>query len=195
MSYTFFGIQVAVKAFHKDPFRTRLHQAIASAPAEQSLLDKRKLWKNITALLNQEMPVFELGYWDLVRGKGRDAEQEFETWTSEIEGSLATEPAEVGAAPDEANRLSAHKGYILVSCLVLVAAGSNSDLTLGERCDLPEARWWSRQTFARLLAGFPLLNFGEVLSDAVYMAPGNDSDGLSMEDLRGEGYEYLHPLE
>ena len=138
------------------------------------------------------MPVFELGYWDLVRGA--KAEEEFETWTSEIEGSLATEREEMGDAADEANRLSADKGYVLVTALALVVQGSNADLTLGDRCDIPEAQWWTRQSFARLCGTFPLLNFGQVEADAVYLAPGNDRDGLSMEDLRGDGYDYLHPL-
>jgi len=39
------------------------------------------------------------------------------------------------------------------------------------------------------------LRAAQVEADAVYLAPGNDRDGLSMEDLHGEGYEYLHPLD
>lgn len=190
--YTFFGVQVAVKAFHNDPFRRRLHQIIAAAPTEQSLRDKRAFWKNVSAVLNEAMPVFELGYWDLVRGA--KAEEEFETWTSEIEGGLATEREEMGDTADEANRLSSDKGYVLVTALALVVQSSNADLTLGDRCDIPEAQWWTRQSFARLCGTFPLLNFGQVEADAVYLAPGNDRDGLSMEDLRGDGYDYLHPL-
>jgi hypothetical protein len=193
VSYTFFGVQVVVTAFHKDPLRKRLHEAIAAAPARQSLRDKRAFWKNVTAVLNEAMPVFEMGYWDLIRG-GK-AEEEFETWTSEIEGSLATEREEVGPAADEAIRLSADKRYVLCTMLVLVEEGSNSDLTLGERCDLPKESWWTRQSFARLIASFPLLNFANVQADAVYLAPGSDRDGLSMEDLHGDGYEYLHPLD
>ena len=191
--YTFFGVQVAVKAFHRDSFRRRLHEIIAAAPEKQSLRDKRAFWKNVSAALNEGMPVFELGYWDLVRG-GK-AEDEFETWTAEIEGSVATEREEMGDAPDEANRLSSDKGYVLVTALALVASDSNSDLTLGDRCDIPESEWWSRQTFARLFGTFPMLNFAQVEADAIYLAPGNDRDGLSMEDLHGDGYEYLHPLE
>jgi hypothetical protein len=192
VSYTFFGVQVVVTAFHRDPFRARLHQAIATAHGPQSLADKRRFWKKLTGLLNDAMPVFEKGYWDLIRG-GR-AEAEFETWSSEIEGSLATEREEVAPAADEALRLSADKGYVLCTLMALVEQGSNSDITLGDRCDQPESTWWTRQTFARLIGTFPLLNFADVQADAVYLVPGNDRDGLSMEDLH-EGYEYLHPLE
>jgi hypothetical protein len=193
VSYTFFGVQVVITAFHNDPLRQRLHDAISASPERQSLQDKRKFWKTITALLNDAMPVFEMGYWDLIRG-GK-AEAEFETWTSEIEGSLATEKEELGRAADETIRLSADKKYILCTLIVLIGEGSNSDLTLGERCDLPEAEWFTRQTFARLIGSFPLLNFANVEADAVYLVPGSERDGLSMEDLQGGGYEYLRPLD
>jgi len=192
VSYTFFGVQVAIKAFHNDPLRARLHQAIAQSPPEQSLADKRRFWKALAALVNEAMPVFDYGFWDLIRG-GK-AEEEFETWCSEIEGSLATEAEEVGAAADEAHRLSADRHYLLVTLLFLVEEGSNSDLTLGERCDLPEAEYFTRATFARLIASVPLLNFANVQADAVYLVPGSEQDGLSDDDLHGGGYEYLKPL-
>ena len=47
---------------------------------------------------------------------------------------------------------------------------------------------------AKLLASFPLLNFGNVQADAVYLMPGSEDDGFSQEDLLGGGYEYLKPL-
>jgi hypothetical protein len=192
MEYTFFGVQVLLKAFHNDPFQRELHEIIARAPAQQTLLEKRKFWKQVAARLEEAVPAFEMGYWDLVRGS--KAEAEFESWTSELEGAAATEKEELGAAADEVNRLSSDKYYVLVTCVALVALGSNSDATLGDRCDIPEAEWWNRFTFARLLGTFPLLNFGTVQADAVYLLPGNDRDGLSMEDVHGGGYEYLKPL-
>ncbi len=192
MPFTFFAVQIAIRAFHKDPLRARLHQAISRAPREQTLFEKRTFWKEISALVNEAMPVFEYGFWDLVRGG--NAQEEFETWCSEIEGSLATEGQEMGGAADEVNRLSADKKYLLVSMLLLVERGSNSDLTLGDRCDLPESEYWSRQTLARLVATIPLLNFATVRADAVYLVPGNEEDGLSDDDLHAGGYEYLKPL-
>jgi hypothetical protein len=192
VSYTFFGVQVAIKAFFGDPLRQRLHAAIADSQSAQSLQDKRAFWKRIAAILNEAMPVFEYGYWDLIRED--KAEAEFETWCSEIEGSLATEKEEVGAAADEVNRLSAEKKYVLCTALFLVERDSNSDVTLGERCDLPEAEYFTRATFAQLIATVPMLNFANVQADAVYLTPGSDDDGLSDEDLHGGGYEYLKPL-
>jgi hypothetical protein len=192
VSYTFFGIQVAVKAFFKDDFRKRLHETVARGDAEQSLNEKRQFWKRVTAVLNEGMPVFEYGFWDLIRTDS--AEQEFESWCSEIEGSVATETEEMGTQADEVVRLSADQSYVLVTLAFLVERDSNSDVTLGERCDLPEEQWFTRQTFAHLVATVPMLNFANVQADAVYIVPGNDTDGLSDDDLHGEGYEYLKPL-
>jgi hypothetical protein len=192
MDYTFLGVQVVATVFHRDPLREKLHQTIAGTPDPQTLQQKRTFWKRISALLNEAMPVFELGYWNLIQG-GK-AEAEFESWTSEIEGSLATEREEMGTRADEVIRLSADKRYLLCTCVALVERGSNSDRTIGERCDLPEAAWFTRQTFARLIGTFPLLNFANVQADAVYLVPGSARDGLSVEDLHGGGYEYLRPL-
>src|SRR5712691_4017209 len=192
MSKTFFGIQVVVRNFVADPLRPQLHEIIARSPSEQSLADKRAFWKRVAAVLNEAVPAFEMGYWDLVRGDG--AEEEFESWSSEIEGSLATEKEELGAAADEVSRISAEKRYIIVTLIFLVEAGSNSDLTLGERGDVPKSEYWTRLTFGRLIATVPLLNFANVVADAVYLAPGSNEDGFSMEDVHGGGYEYLKLL-
>jgi hypothetical protein len=191
-SYTFFGLQVAIRNFFKDPLRASLHALIAAGGGSQSLADKRSFWKRISGALGEATPVFERGHWDLIRSG--DAEKEFETWSSEIEGALATEKEELGDAHDELRRASAERHLVLVTAMFLVDRGSNADLTLGERCDLPEAEWLTRQTFARLVATPPLLNFANVQADAVYLLPGNDQDGLSEDDLAGEDYAYLKPL-
>ena len=192
MDYTFFGVQIAIKAFFKDPLRQQLAKIIGESSAEQTLFEKRAFWKRLGAVVNEATPVFELGYWDLIRG-GK-AQAEFETWCSEIEGALASEREEMGARADEMNRLSANKDYILFTAAVLVERGSNSDLTLGERCDLPESDYFTRLTMARLVGSFPLLNFLNVQADAVYLMPGSEDDGFSQEDLFGGGYDYLKPL-
>src|SRR4051812_50162702 len=103
MSKTFFGIQVVVKNFVSDPLRKELHEIIAGSDAEQSLVEKRAFWKRVTAVLNEALPAFEYGYWDLLRGGS--AGGEFGAWSSGIEGRLATEEEGLGAAPDEINRL------------------------------------------------------------------------------------------
>src|SRR4029453_16162328 len=93
--------------------------------------------------------------------------------------SVATEKEEVGAAADEVHRLSAEEKDVLCTALFLVERASNSNPPRGERCDLPEAQYFPRATFAQLIATIPMLNFANVQADAVYLTPGSDDDGLS----------------
>src|SRR5256885_5931062 len=109
MGKSFFVIQVVIKAFPVDSFRRQLHEIIARSSCEQSLTEKRAFCKRLTAVLDEQVPAFEHGFWDLIRG-GR-AEEELEEWSSELEGALATEKEELGQAPDEINRISAEKRY------------------------------------------------------------------------------------
>ena len=192
MGKTFFGIQVVIRLFSSDTFRSRLHEIIAQSSKKQSITEKRIFWKRLTAVLDEEVPAFEYGYWDLIRGDR--AEAEFEEWSSELEGAVATEKEELGDAPDEINRISAEKRYVIVTLVFLMDQGSNADLTLGHRCEMPESEYFTRTTFGRLIGTIPMLNFANVEADAVYLVPGNDQDGLSEEDLHGGSYHYLKLL-
>jgi hypothetical protein len=194
-SFTFFGIQLAYRRYAGDSSRGRLHQIIAGSQEDQTLPDKRAFWKNVVALVKDNVPHFEYGYWDFIRTS--KAEGEFETWSSEIEAGLATESEEVGAAPDEVHRLGHTIGdarFVVVSLLFLVDGGTNTDQTLGDRSDLAESDYFKVATFTRLLDSIPLMNFVNVRADAVYVAPGSDKDGISELELR-EGWSHLKPLE
>lgn len=192
MGATFFGIQVVIRGFAVDSFRNRLHEIIAQSSGEQTLLEKRTFWKRLTAVLDEQLPAFDYGYWDLIRG--HRAQEEFEEWSSELEGAAATEKEELGDAPDEINRISGEKRYVIVTLLFLLEEGSNADLTLGRRCDIPKSDYFTRTTFGHLIGTIPMLNFSNVEADAVYLLPGNEQDSISEEDLHGGGYEYLQLL-
>jgi len=62
--------------------------------------------------------------------------------------------------------------------------GTNTDQTLGERCDIADADFFQRATFVRLLDSITLMNFVNVRADAVYVVPGNDRDGLAELEAR-----------
>jgi hypothetical protein len=192
--YTFYGIQ-ALFTIGADTLRQRLHEAIAAggSDAEQSLADKRAFWKRIVAIVLEAAARFDLGFWDYVSDPQR-AEREFDQWSSELEADTATEKEEVGAAPNEAYRLSAKPEYVSLTVLFLLEKGSGSDGTVGERCDLPEDTWWKRDTFAHLFETINQLSFSTVKADAIYLVPGNAQDGLSWDDVHGGGWEYLKAL-
>jgi hypothetical protein len=179
VAYTFFGIQVAIAATMDPTLHGRLRGVIAAGAERQSLADKRVFWRRVTTAVNAGMPGFTTGYWDLIRED--HADKEYESWCSQIEGSEGT----TGGVGEP---------VLLVTLAFLLERGSNSDLTLGARCDLPEREWFTRLTFARLVGVAPALNFANVQSDAVYLMPGTEEGQLTTGDLAGEGYEYLRAL-
>jgi hypothetical protein len=193
MEYTFFGMQLVIKTFPNDGLRARLHQCIAESPAEQSLADKRTFYKRYSSIVSEALPFFELGFWDYIP-RPADAEREYDKWCSEIEGSMATEKDEMGQQHDEMLRLHSRKEYIVTTLLFLLVRGGNSDLMCAERCDIEEHNFHTRMTYGHLLQTVPMLSFASVRADAVYLVPGNDQDGFSMDDLHGGGWEYLQPI-
>ena len=191
MKYTFFALQAAVRDLS---VRARLHSLVALTPGEQSLADKRGFYNEVTNLLLPAVACIDMGYWDYIPDASR-AEKEFDTWCSEIEQVVG------GAVPDEdgpgqgAYRTAGAGGqYFLVSLAFLLQKGGTSDVTMAERCDIQEADFFRRSTFAHLLATPPMLSYASIRADAIYVVPGSDEDALTAEDLRGEGYEYLRPI-
>jgi hypothetical protein len=188
MKYTFFAFQAAVRGLG---LRAQLHQILAAAPAEQSLIDKREMYGKVTGALLPYVPAMDFGYWDYIADPDR-AEKEFDSWVSEIEQTVAAGAPGGGEASGVYR--SAAGEYFLVSLAFLLQQGGPSDLVVAERCDIAEQDFFTRATFATLVATPPMLAFATVRADAVYVVPGTDEHALSAGDLRGEGYEYLRPL-
>jgi hypothetical protein len=184
MKYTFFAMQAAVRGRE---VRATLHQILAGAPEQQSLIDKREMYGNVSRVLAAHVPAMDFGYWDYISDPSR-AETEFDTWVSEIERTVAAD------APVQGVYRTAAGDYFLVSLAFLLEKDGSSDRIVAERCDVPEPAFFTRSTFAILAATPPMLAFASVRADAVYVVPGADEDALTAEDLRGEGYEYLRPL-
>ena len=180
MAYSFFGVQVAFKRVARDPLRGQLHDLLArDAAGRQSVGAKQRFWGRVYALLTNA-PI-EYGNWDLVRGA--NAQDQFNEWASEIESNITTDPDRAGASAQRSS-----SSYVLATAIFLVDRGSNADQTLGNECDIPESEWLTRQTFARLLAIFPQLNFANVQADAVYVVPGADRDGPTARELISPDY-------
>src|SRR5207248_10545760 len=128
--------------------------------SEQPLVKNRACCGGVTALLVEQVSAFDYGFWEFIPG-GR-AGDGFEEWSSELEGAFATEKEELGDAPDEINRISADKRYVIATLIFLLEENSNADMTLGERCDMPESEYFTRTTFGRLIGTIPMLNFANV---------------------------------
>ncbi len=182
MTSSFFGVQMALDLPIAHPLRRRLADLVREFRGSTGVPAQRACWTRAAALLGEGVPMAEYGAWDLIREK---AEAEYEDWASGLEAMAQWPVADFGAAGT----------HLLVSVIVLVAAGSNADQTLGEVCDLPEPAWERRATYARLAAVPPMLNLTNVLGSGMYLAPRPDHSGFSREVLTGAGFEYLARIE
>jgi hypothetical protein len=183
MNATFFGLQLAIRSPSGDPWRERLVALLRENLTDQDALEKRALYTRLSELLSEASPRWTLGTWDLITGES--AASEFDSWAEGLEASV-NEPLDPAASSGD---------HAVVSVIVLVEAGSRSDATLGERCDLPESVWYARGTYERLVATLRMLNFPSVRADGVYVVPGEPGCGIGLAELRGEGWDYLRPVE
>jgi len=193
----FFGMQVVIATLSSDDTGNRLRRLLADAARTNDAekpTEKRALYKQIIAIVLENKPYWEYGYWDyLIEDNNTSTEDEFDSWVSEISASMATEGEELGAGVDEAHRLSADKGYIVVSMAFLLEyAPHESVRRLIE--DMPEDEYWTVAGFTELCEALRRIDFEYALRDAVFIMPGNDDDGFSWEDLHGAGWDYLKPL-
>jgi hypothetical protein len=183
MSSTFFGVQLAIRSPAGDAWRERLVALVRKNQTDLSILEKRVLYTELAELLSEAEPQWALGTWDFIDAPAGDAE--FDSWVAGIE-ECVDEPLEASASSGD---------HAVVTFVFLVEDGSRAETTLAERCDIPEEFWSRRRTYARLVATLRMLVFAGVLADGVYVVPGDVNAGLTLSELRGEGWDYLTPLE
>jgi hypothetical protein len=190
---SFFGVQVIIGSYWEDELRSKIHHIIQNGPEEESPSEKRTFYKKIAAVLTEALPAVEYGYWDYITNSGK-AEAEFQGWTNEIEASMATEEEETGESIEESNRISGEKNYIAVTMLFLLEGADSNEDVVGIIDSLAEDQYFDRETFKKLIDAVNYIDFEFSFADACFIMPGNEEDGLSFEDIHGEGWEYLKPI-
>jgi hypothetical protein len=189
----FYALQVVVNVFGEDDLRQALHRVVLTGGEMESPAQKRAFYKQIAALLTSNNAFFEYGHWDYVTDKG-EAEAEFESWVTELEAGLATEAEEVSADLADVDRMSTDKSYVVVTLLFVlerVDANGTAIEMIERHCD---DEFLEREPLTELIEAVRYIDFEYSLADAAFIMPGNEHDGISWEDIRGEGWEYLKPV-
>ncbi len=185
----FFGLQIAIKCFGEDTQRARFAQVLEESRTDgEGLQEKRRFIRRFVALLEESELFWTYGYWDY-SDKADEATEEFNTWVDEVESCLATEEEELDEDIDNIRRTSNRKDYVIVTFAFLLDEpyGPVEDIESDDDAYLKE-------TFTALVQGLTRIDPRIIQADAAYVVPGNEEDGLSEDDLYGEGWEYLRML-
>jgi hypothetical protein len=192
MAYSSFAIEVALQYQPQSQPLSRLHQQIIRMPEQASPGDKSTSYRALVDIILRESPAFERGCWDYY--DDQVAEDKYEEWCGGLikEEGVRSQPS---AAPGQgAYREDAVPQYMTFTMAFLVVRGSNTDNTLKQRCAIPQANLWRRDVFVHLLQGINQLNFASVRSDVVYLIPGREDYGLTLDDLNSPRFAYLRTM-
>ena len=193
----FLGVQIVFSTLPSDTTTVRRLRELVRMASEQNHAEfaerKRGYYKELAAILLENKPYWEYGYWDAI-WDDNDAAAEFDEWCAELHATIATETAEIGGAVDEVNRLSSDKCYIAVTVCLLLENHTALEATWNLIEAIPEEEYWTMRGFAELLEALRRVDFECSLADAIFVIPGTDDDGFSWEDLHGAGWDYLKPI-
>jgi hypothetical protein len=193
MASSLFAIQVFLPLPAGSSLRANLDQIVRQAPEYAGFEEKRLLYQRIASLIVPAVGWVELGNWDFTNDSS-EAEGEYEQWcngTLEDAQEREQRAAQALAIPF---RSAAPTTYMFLTQLFLLQQGTTGEAYVAQSCNVPQEHLWTKQTFHRLLSIIPYINFLAVLSDAVYLCPGSDAQGITVEELQGERYKYLHRI-
>ena len=185
----FFALQIAIKCYGEDTMRARFARVLEeSRLADENLQEKRRFLKRFVALLDESALFWSYGYWEYIDDPNTAAE-EFDSWVSEIEGSMATEDEELGDEIDDIQRTSNRKDYVVVSLVFLLDEPYAPAAAVETEDDA-----YLKETFGALVRGLTSIDPRHIQADGAYVVPGNEEDGVSEDDLYGPGWDYLRML-
>ena len=184
MIHSIFALEVCMPL---DPILHRaLRGLIVDGTEAASFQEKWSLYRRVADILMGHLERVERGCWDYFDDDAR-ALRDFDMW---VKGMTTKE----GARTEPSGQADPYRGtarYMTVTMAFLLVNNSPTDLAISSLCNIPEPDLWKRATFARILNGLGAVSFASVKSDTLYVIPGDDGWGLTIEDLGEPKFEYL----
>jgi hypothetical protein len=193
----FFGAQFALATLSDTQTPRRARELLAEFPSVTKPTDKHEFYKQLCALVADQVQHLEYGYWDYLTDT-TEARAEFWEWLQSLQTNIATNSAdlETGAfAGLQTERVSADRYYLVLTMCFLLEDAPELAATFATLEAIDEGKYFTKEGFMQILAAVLKIDFSRCERDAVFVMPGNDDDGFSWEDLHGAGWEYLKPIE
>jgi hypothetical protein len=195
MNHSAFALQVALRYRHGEGQRDRLRRALGTGTVAMSYRQKGEYFQQLSAAVRASAASFDYGVWDYFDDDGR-ARQEYATWAEGLEGKEARRVPVPLPAPGGYRDAGGDRRYLLFTVALLMRHGSASDRTLfATQQNLAGPTLWTRATFGYLIGALGMMSFTGVVSDVVYLIPGDDPTfALTPEDLKHPQFHYLREL-
>ncbi len=184
MRHSILAMEVCMRL---DPsLRASLRERVIHHPIAATYQQKWNLYMGAAGDLLPHVGRIERGCWDYFNDDAR-AQKDFKMWCDGMttEEGVRTEPS---GQPDP---YRGEPRYMTFTMAFLLAQDSPCDLAIRALCNIPEGALWKRDVFQRILQGIGYLNFAAVKGDVIYLIPGDDAWGLTVQDLTHEKFEYL----
>lgn len=188
MKHSIFALEVCLRLPPGGQLRDELKELVVWHPASTTPGSKWQQLRGLTTRLIEHADLFEMGCWDFFDADAK-ALADYDMW---CQGMITEE----GARTEPSGEPTRHDvRYMTFTISLLLVAGTQCERDLSRLCDIPEPDLWKKETFLRILDGLMQVNFAAVKSDVLYLIPGNESWGLTAEDLKLPKFEYLRQIQ
>jgi hypothetical protein len=187
LNHNIFAIELCLRLEPRNSLCEQLRALVVRHPAASTPGLKWQLLRRVSDLLLQNELLFEKGCWDFFEDDGR-ALRDYEMWSK----GMTTEE---GARKEPSGRPGGlEPRYMTFTIALLLVAGTPCARDVAKLCAIPEGQLWQKASFVRILHGLSRVNFAAVKSDVLYLIPGEESWGLTAEDLQQPKFEYLRDI-
>jgi len=190
MNHSIFALELCLRLEPGSHLRDELHQLVMSHPATTTPGRKWELLRSVAELLAENEDLYEMGCWDFFDTDAK-ALSDYDMWSN---GMITEEGARElpSGVPD---RYGNEPRFMTFTIALLLMAETKCERELSQLCATPEDQLWKKATFVRILRGLTVVNFAFVKSDVLYLIPGEESWGLTVDDLKLPKFEYLRKIE
>ena len=187
MDHAIFAIELCLRLESGDRLRDELRRLVLAHPETSSPGYKAELLRQATRALVEHEERFVMGCWDFFDDDQR-ALKDYDMWCNGMitEEGAREEPS--GAPRDGQDR------FMTFTAALLLVQGSEGERRLKELCETSDELTWKKETFLKILRGLDRVDYTAVKSDVLYLIPGDESWGLTAEDLTDKKFEYLRKI-